>query len=61
MNIDELTKVVKGKSIFKGVYKNTPEDVAEVREILKASYKYDEFPYYSGFEHTKAIFITQCN
>ena len=52
MNIDELTELVKGKGLFKGAYKNTPEDVAEVREILKASYKHDEFPYYSGFEHS---------
>ncbi|KZK71331.1 hypothetical protein A1L58_10935 [Shewanella baltica] len=51
MNIDELKKLVKGKAIFKGAYENTPEDVAEVREILKSSVEHDEFPYYSGFEH----------
>lgn len=40
------------ESFFSGAYKNTLEDVVEVREILKASYKHNEFPYYSEFEHS---------
>ncbi|MBB1402416.1 hypothetical protein [Pseudoalteromonas sp. SG45-1] len=52
MDIDELTELVQGKCFFAGAYKNTLEDVVEVREILKASYKHNEFPYYSEFEHS---------
>jgi hypothetical protein len=52
MNVDELNELVKGKAIFSGAYKNTPEDVAEVRAILKASFEHKEFPYYSEFEQS---------
>ena len=34
MDIDELTELVQGKCFFAGAYKNTLEDVVEVREIL---------------------------
>ena len=52
MDIDELTELVQGKAFFAGAYKNTLKDVVEVREILKASYKHNEFPYYSEFERS---------
>lgn len=40
------------ESFLQALIKIHLEDVVEVREILKASYKHNEFPYYAKLEHS---------
>lgn len=44
--------LVQGKVFLQALIKIHLEDVVEVREILKASHKNNEFPYYAKLEHS---------